>query len=191
MLAFDAPVFHFLNANTQSPLWWIQASRFASNWLPGLCALPVITAMLAMGKGWRRSLQLALLSMAVAWIACRVIRWGLPMPRPAQLGMGHQWIVHGSSASFPSMHAAGAFALAMGINLGVGRHQRRPQPRGAGRAFSIRRTGRHADRSRQRRPGLAQRPAHQTSPAPQTPETAPASANQLNHAIKTKAASAL
>ena len=66
MLLFDAPVFHFLNANTQSPLWCIQASRFASNWLPGLCARPVIAAMLARGKGWRRSLQLALLSMACA-----------------------------------------------------------------------------------------------------------------------------
>ncbi|UBQ41762.1 phosphatase PAP2 family protein [Comamonas thiooxydans] len=124
MLLIDASVFHFLNANAQSPLWWIQASRFASNWLPGLCALPVIAAMLALGKGWRRSLQLALLSMACAWVACRLIRWGLPMPRPAQLGMGMQWIAHGASASFPSMHAAGAFALAQGINLGVGRHQR-------------------------------------------------------------------
>ena len=124
MLFFDPPVFHFLNANTQSPMWWIEASRFASNWLPGLCALPVIAAMLALGKGWRRSIQLALLSMAVAWLACRLIRWGFPMPRPAQLGMGHQWIVHGASASFPSMHAAGAFALALGINLGVGRHRR-------------------------------------------------------------------
>ncbi|MDR0213413.1 MAG: phosphatase PAP2 family protein [Comamonas sp.] len=124
MLFFDPPVFHFLNANTQSPLWWIEASRLASNWLPGLCALPVIAAMLALGKGWRRSMQLALLSMAVAWVACRLIRWGFPMPRPAQLGMGHQWIAHGASASFPSMHAAGAFALALGINLGVGRHRR-------------------------------------------------------------------
>ena len=123
MLFFDPPVFHFLNASTQSPLGWIQASRFASQWLPWLCALPVAAAMLAMGKGWRRSMQMALLSMAVAWVACRLIRWGLPMPRPVQLGMGHQWIHHGASASFPSMHAAGAFALAMGINLGVARRR--------------------------------------------------------------------
>ena len=124
MLPFDAPVFHFMNANSQTPLWWIQASRFASSWLPALCALPVIAAMLALGKGWRRSLQLALISMACAWLACRLIRWGFPMPRPAQLGMGQQWIHHGASASFPSMHAAGAFALALGVHLGVGRHRR-------------------------------------------------------------------
>ena len=124
MLAIDTSIFHFMNANAQSPLWWIQAARFASNWLPGLCALPLMAAMLTMGTGWRRSLQLALLSMAVAWVACCLIRWGFPSPRPAQLGMGWQWIQHGASASFPSMHAAGAFALAQGINLGVGRHQR-------------------------------------------------------------------
>ena len=124
MLPFDAPLFHFMNANAQSPQWWIQASRFASHWIPVLCALPVIAAMLALGTGWRRSLQLALVSMACAWVACRLIRWGFPMPRPAQLGMGMQWIHHGASASFPSMHAAGAFALALGIHLGVGRHQR-------------------------------------------------------------------
>lgn len=123
MLFLDPPVFHFLNASTQSPQWWIQTARVASNWLPGLCALPVIAAMLALGKGWRRSLQMALLSMALAWLACRLIRWGFPMPRPAQLGLGHQWIAHGASASFPSMHAAGAFALACGISLGVGRHR--------------------------------------------------------------------
>lgn len=124
MLFFDPPAFHFLNASTQSPMWWIQTARFASNWLPTLCALPVVTAMLALGKGWRRSLMMALLAMAVAWLACRLIRWGWPMPRPVQLGMGQQWIKHGASASFPSMHAAGAFALACAYSLGVGRHHR-------------------------------------------------------------------
>ncbi len=123
MLFFDPPAFHFLNASTQSPMWWIQTARFASNWLPTLCALPVVAAMLALGKGWRRSLMMALLAMAAAWLACRLLRWGFPMPRPVRLGMGHQWIAHGSRASFPSMHAAGAFALACGVSLGVGRHR--------------------------------------------------------------------
>jgi undecaprenyl-diphosphatase len=202
MLLFDAPVFHFLNANTQSPLWWIQASRFASNWLPGLCALPVIAAMLALGKGWRRSLQLALLSMACAWVTCRLIRC-LPMPRPAQLGMGMQWIAHGASASFPSMHAAGAFALAQGINLGVGRHQRWLVVVAWLLATSVALSrvvlGVHFLRTfwpacwsvRQRRAGLAQRPAAQTSAAPQTAQAPPATPDHLKHATKTKAASAL
>jgi undecaprenyl-diphosphatase len=121
---FDIPVFQALNATAHSPLWWIQASRFASGWLPGLCALTVIAAMLTLGTGWRRSLQRALLSMVCAWLVCRLIRWGVPMPRPAQLGMGQQWIAHAASASFPSMHAAGAFALAQGFSLGAGKRQR-------------------------------------------------------------------
>ena len=124
MLFFDPPLFHLLNASPRSPLWLIQSARFASQWLPALCALPVIAGLLAMGKSWRRTVQMALLSMALAWLACRVVRWGFPMPRPAQLGMGTQWIAHGNSASFPSMHAAGAFALALSLTLSVGRHQR-------------------------------------------------------------------
>lgn len=123
MLRFDPYLFHLLNAGTHTPLWVVESARFASAWLPGLCALPVIAGMLAMGKGWRRSLQLALLSMGFAWVACRLIRWGFPMPRPAQLGLGLQWIHHGASASFPSMHAAGAFALAQSVQLGVTRHK--------------------------------------------------------------------
>ncbi|MEX8192941.1 phosphatase PAP2 family protein [Comamonas guangdongensis] len=123
MLFFDPSFFHYLNASTHSPQWLVPMARFASNWLPVLSALPIAAGLLAMGKGWRRSLQLALLSMALAWVACRLIRWGFPMPRPAQLGMGQQWIQHGGSASFPSMHAAGAFALAQSVQLGVTRHR--------------------------------------------------------------------
>jgi undecaprenyl-diphosphatase len=123
MLRFDPYLFHLLNAGAHTPLWVVESARFASAWLPVLCTLPVMAGMLAMGKGWRRSLQLALLSMGFAWVACRLIRWGFPMPRPAQLGMGLQWIHHGASASFPSMHAAGAFALAQGVQLGVTRHK--------------------------------------------------------------------
>jgi undecaprenyl-diphosphatase len=43
------------------------------------------------------------------------------MPRPAQLGLGIQWIKHGAGAGFPSMHAAGAFALAQSMQLGAPR----------------------------------------------------------------------
>jgi len=121
MLFFDPPLFHFLNAGAHSPQWWVQAARFASGWLPGLCALAMAAGLLALGRGWRRSLQMALLSMGLAWLACRLLRWGFPMPRPTQLGMGMQWVAHGARASFPSMHAAGAFALAHGVSLGVAR----------------------------------------------------------------------
>ena len=39
----------------------------------------------------------------------------MPAPRPAQLGIGVQWIEHAARATFPSMHAAGAFALAASL----------------------------------------------------------------------------
>jgi undecaprenyl-diphosphatase len=124
----DIDLFHLLNAGAGAPPWVVGSARFASAWLPGLCVLAVIAGMLALGKGWRRGLQMALLSMACAWVACRLIRWGVPMPRPAQLSLGIQWIKHGAGAGFPSMHAAGAFALAQSMQLGAPRrpHWLRP-----------------------------------------------------------------
>jgi len=38
-----------------------------------------------------------------------------PAPRPQQLGLGLQWIIHANHPSFPSMHAAGAFAVAAAL----------------------------------------------------------------------------
>ena len=42
-------------------------------------------------------------------------------PPPAQLGIGVQWIDHAARAGFPSMHAAGAFALAASLAAGTRR----------------------------------------------------------------------
>lgn len=119
MLFFDPPWFELLNASASSPAWLVPAARWASQWLPGLCFVGIAAGLLTPNKELRRSLLTALLSMALAWLVCRLIRWGLPMPRPAQLSMGVQWIAHGRSASFPSMHAAGAFALAQSLSLSL------------------------------------------------------------------------
>ena len=123
MLFFDPPLFQLINASASSPAWLVPAARWASEWLPGLCLLALVIGLVLPGKDsrrhWQPSIKKALLSMALAWLICRLIRWGLPMPRPAQLGMGQQWIAHGRSSSFPSMHAAGAFALAQSLSLSL------------------------------------------------------------------------
>jgi undecaprenyl-diphosphatase len=57
----------------------------------------------------------ALLTLAVAWLAARLLREGLHLPRPAALGLGHAWIDHASGPGLPSQHATGAFALAFAL----------------------------------------------------------------------------
>lgn len=121
MLFFDPPVFELLNPS--HPGWLVSVARWTSEWLPGLSLLALASGLVmpdkAQRRRWHPRIKKALLSMALAWLICRLIRWGLPMPRPAQLGMGQQWIAHGSSSSFPSMHAAGAFALAQSLGLSL------------------------------------------------------------------------
>lgn len=121
MLPLDPALLRLLNAGPHTPVAWIQAARWASSWLPALCALPCLWAAWCLGPGWRRALLLTLWSMAVAWLACKVIRWGYPMPRPGQLGMGRQWVAHRADASFPSMHATIVFAWASSLGWSVAR----------------------------------------------------------------------
>ena len=124
MFFFDPFLYALINADAQTPLLSIEAARFISGWLPNLSGVCVAIAFWRGSPALRRSLILLLLSMATAWCIARLIRWGFPAPRPIQLDMGMQWLKHGGRASFPSMHACGAFALAQSISLGCTRHHR-------------------------------------------------------------------
>ena len=120
----DPPLFHMLNAGPDSPLWLVQAARGASSYLPALGGALLAGWLWSCGPAGRRTIVHTLLALALAWVACKLIRWGFPQPRPVQYGMGMQWIPHRIDASLPSMHATGAFALAQAIQLGIARHRR-------------------------------------------------------------------
>lgn len=124
MLFFDPALYALFNADLETPSFSIGAARFASAWLPKISAVIVALAFWRGSPALRRTLVMLLLSMALAWCIARLIRWGFPSPRPVQLNMGMQWIQHGGRASFPSLHACGAFALAQAISLGCTRHSR-------------------------------------------------------------------
>lgn len=122
--AFDLPLFHLLNAGPHSPTAYIATARWASTWLPGLCGALLAVWALRSGTAGRKDLYSALSALALAWVTSKLIRWGFPLPRPAHYGLGLQWIAHAPDASLPSLHAAGAFALAQALQLG-----RLPRPR--------------------------------------------------------------
>lgn len=122
--AIDLPLFHLLNAGAGSPAGYISAVRWVSAWLPSTSMVLLTLWMVWQGPAGLRRLGRTAAALALAWLACRLIRWGLPMPRPAFYGLGLQWIAHNAGAGMPSMHAAGAFALAMSIQLGWARQQR-------------------------------------------------------------------
>lgn len=122
MLFFDPTLFAWLNADLQTPSWSIETARFYSQWVPNLSGVAVALGLTLGSPALRRSLWLLLCALALAWCVSRLIRWGFPMPRPFQLNLGMRWLEHGGRASFPSMHACGAFAVAQAVHLG---HTRR------------------------------------------------------------------
>lgn len=124
LAAIDLPLFHLLNAGPHSPAAYIAAARWVSTWLPGLCGVLLAVWAWRSGPVGRHDLYSTLGSLALAWVASKLIRWGLPLPRPAHYGLGLQWIAHAPDASLPSLHATGAFALAQALQLG-----RLPRPR--------------------------------------------------------------
>jgi undecaprenyl-diphosphatase len=114
---FDAPVFAALNAGPHTPAAVIQAARWLSDGLPQVAGGLLVGALAAGQPNTRRAVLLCFASLLLTWLMVHVVRWAIPMPRPAQLGLGIQWIEHRANAGFPSMHAAGAFALAMTLSL--------------------------------------------------------------------------
>jgi undecaprenyl-diphosphatase len=112
MRAIDFAVFSWFNAPAGTPAWAIQAGVFISDWLPAL-----VFALFALGAAvrpaWRRAFWAAAVSALIIWLIVTFSRWAIPMPRPAQFGLGIQWAHQGVRPGFPSMHASGAFAVAM------------------------------------------------------------------------------
>jgi len=115
MLPLDIALFHAINADASTLPSVVTAARWISQQLP-IAMGGVLAGCLVVGSPTqRRELTLALVSMALAWVGVQLLRYAIAAPRPAQLGIGIQWVEHAARAGFPSMHAAGAFALAASL----------------------------------------------------------------------------
>ena len=83
----DVSFFALINAGVGTPAWRIHLAAMVSNFLPA--AMVLLLAVLALLKPqWRRTLWVALLSLFVAWVSVHLIRYWMPMPRPAALELG-------------------------------------------------------------------------------------------------------
>lgn len=124
MQSIDTALFLWMNATPESPAWLLQLARWLSQVMPALAVLALLPVML-FGPAWRRQVAAALLAMLLAWLAVRAMRWGIHVPRPFEMGLGHQWLPHAATASFPSTHAAVSVAWATGLGFAF---RRRPPP---------------------------------------------------------------
>ena len=118
MLPLDLTLFYAVNADAATPPAVVDVARWVSQQLPIAVGGVVAGGWVVGTQAQRRELATALAAMALAWISVQLLRHAVPAPRPAQLGIGVQWIEHAARAGFPSMHAAGAFALAASLTMG-------------------------------------------------------------------------
>ena len=113
---FDMSLFALVNAGAGTPAWLIRLAAIVSNFLPAAMVLLLAGCALVEPKR-RRTLWVALLSLFATWVCVNLIRHWMPMPRPAALELGIQWLPQGVRSGFPSMHASGAFAVAAALLL--------------------------------------------------------------------------
>lgn len=114
MQDLDFALFRLVNAGASVPVWSLRFAEFASDVLPALLMLAVGGCALVSGR-WRHALFTALASLLVVWLMVNLIRSVAPIPRPAFYGLGIQWVPQGARPGFPSLHAAGAFAVAFSL----------------------------------------------------------------------------
>ena len=117
MLEMDLALFQALNAEAATLPAVVTVARWVSQQLPPAMGSLLLGSLVLGNAAQRRALALALESMALAWVGVQWLRLAVPAPRPAQLGLGVQWIEHAARAGFPSMHVAGAAALAASLAL--------------------------------------------------------------------------
>ena len=117
MEAFNRTLFLWLNAPAQPDAFVLALALLAARWLAWLLPLLVVLAWLRGDAVLRRSLLVALAAMALGLLANLAIRWLWPHPRPFMIGLGHQWMPHDASASFPSDHLTLWWAFAFGLAL--------------------------------------------------------------------------
>ena len=110
----DMSLFSLVNAGPGTPMWRIHAAAVVSSFLPASMVL-VLAVLALMQPRLRRVLWLALLSLLLAWVIVNLIRHWMPMPRPAALDLGAQWLPQGPRSGFPSLHATGSFAVATAL----------------------------------------------------------------------------
>jgi len=111
MSDFHHSLFLWLNLSPSASPWSLSLARFATVQLPAW-VLVFAFSLAAVGQPrWRCMARQMLLAMALAWLLARGIQWALPMPRPFVSGLGHLWLAHSPSPSFPSSHASVAMAL--------------------------------------------------------------------------------
>ncbi|MBQ0131819.1 MAG: phosphatase PAP2 family protein [Comamonas sp.] len=117
MHEIDVSLFEWINATIHSPSWLLHSAALYSEYFPTLAISSMLLCLVFGTPALRRGVAWCLVAMLVSWCCTRLIRWGFPLERPYDLGLGVKWVEHSGRARFPSMHATVSFAFAAGMCL--------------------------------------------------------------------------
>lgn len=115
MTDLNLQLFHWINLSPQAPGALLWLARVASTVLPSALLVGVLGLLLVPDRRWRRAAVLTLLAMLLAALVSRGLSSAWPAPRPFVLGLGHQWLAHKPTPSFPSSHASVVFAFGFAL----------------------------------------------------------------------------
>ncbi len=104
MESFNQAFFLALNADPDTPLWAIDLGRLIAKRV--ILIIPfLLTAMWLWGYGSHRSAALrALVTTAIALGINHALGLVMPIDRPFVVGLGHTYLAHAPTPSFPSNH---------------------------------------------------------------------------------------
>lgn len=116
--ALNQALFLAINGSADTPHGVVDLALVCAKYLAVLVPL-LLAALWLTGRAWPRELAVrACLVALLALLANFVIGLAWPHPRPFVIGLGHQFLPHAPTPSFPSSHVAAFAAVAVTLLAG-------------------------------------------------------------------------
>lgn len=111
MESLNHDLFLIINAGPDSPDWLVALARFFARDL--IAIVPIVITALWLWSSKRKLVINTITALVVAMLFTTIIREIYPVARPFAEGVGHQWLNHAPTSSFPSNHGTVIFTFSV------------------------------------------------------------------------------
>jgi undecaprenyl-diphosphatase len=116
--SFNQALFLLINGSAATPHWVVSLALICAKYLAVLVPL-VLAGLWLTGRDWPREVALrAALVTLLAFLVSFLMGLAWPHPRPFMIGLGHLFLPHAPTPSFPSNHATAFAAVALTLLAG-------------------------------------------------------------------------
>lgn len=120
MQNLNIEIFNFINAGPNLTGLPLYLSLFIAKYLVYFIPLWMIAYWLWGNSKYRGALLFAVIAAIVTLVANKIIGFIWYQPRPFVIGIGHQYLAHAPTASFPSDHFSFLWAIGLSLVLQAG-----------------------------------------------------------------------